>query len=191
MRKSVTIAVFLLGALIIAGFVFLGPFNDITGYATSDSQVGNLSASIQTYMACTWSDETLDVSFGSLLNPGTNDVNATQNYAGTDGGTLYNVSVDALSTANADILIKGNSMVDGANEIGVGNITWASSTTSASDNASMNPASSTSLTVSDTTLATSISPESNAHYRFWLDIPIGTVAGNYIGNYTITCQEAG
>ena len=103
----------------------------ITGYATS--QVGNFSASIATFVACTWSTPALAISFGSSLNPGNNDTNATLNYAGgvPVTATFYNVTVDTLSNTNVNVTIKGDTFVSGANKITIGNVTWVSNVTTA------------------------------------------------------------
>ena len=158
-----------------------------TGHATTDAQSGNLSASVQTYVSCSWSSSSLDVDFGSLLNPGDEDVNATGNNMG--GSTEYNVSVGALTTSDINITISGNDLVDGGNVIAVGNITWAANETDA-NGANLVPASSTSLTESSVILASYVPSEDTVHYRFWLDVPLGSVAGNYVGNYTMQCEEA-
>lgn len=147
-----------------------------------------MSASVQTYMACTWSDSTLNVDFGSLLNPGTNDIEATDNDV-LSPGTGYNVTVSSLSTSNANITILGNDLIDGANNIGVGNVTYASSSSSASD-AGMVAGSSTPITGAAVNVDSGVSPGTTEHMRFWLDIPTGIVAGDYVGNYTIECTEA-
>ena len=157
------------------------------GFATTDSQVGNLSASVQTYVACTWSDSSLDVDFGSLLNPGTDDINATDNYI-LSPGTGYNVTVDPLTTSDVNITISGEDLIDGSNFIGIGNITYAYGVTN--NDAGMVPSNSTSITGSSAVMAPSVASGSDIHYRFWLDIPSSTVAGSYVGNYTIQCEEA-
>lgn len=183
---------YLLGLLIVAVgmFVFGGVANfATTGYATSDSQVGNLSASIQTYMACTWSNPTLDADFGTMLNPGTDDINATENYALAGSGTGYNVTVSGLSTSNANITISGNDLVDGGNVIGIGNVTWQASL-NANNDAAMVPAGSTPISGAENNIASDVNPTNTSHFRFWLDVPGTTVAGNYVGNYTIVCKEA-
>lgn len=188
MMNKTFIAFILAIGFLVAGYFFILSRESMTGYATSDSQTGNLSASVQTYMACTWSDSTLDVSFGSNLNPGSDDLNATDNYLLTPG-TGYNVTVDALSTAAADVTISGNNLVSGANVIQIGNVTWASSETSATD-ALMVPGSSTPVTGSAVDIGTAVAVGSSMYYRLWLDVPSSTVAGDYVGNYTLSCQQA-
>lgn len=168
------------------------PLKGMTGYATS--QVGNLTASVATYISCTWSDAALSVSFGSDLTPGTNDVNATGSYAlaNPSNGTQYNVTVDTLSNVNANMTVKGADLVSGANLIGIGNVTWSSNTTSANAT-QMNAGAGYSLqTTYDTTnkVASNEPIGSSVWYRFWLDIPTGTIAGAYVGNYTMQCSAA-
>jgi hypothetical protein len=182
-------AVFILGIIMIivgAVSIFVGTKN--TGFATSDSQVGNLSASVQTYIACTWSNSALAVDFGPSLNPGENDIEATENDALVNG-TGYNVTVDPLTTSNVNISISGNDLVDGGNSIGIGNITFDSSTADA-DDAGMVAAGSTPVTTSAQIVQSDVASGTTAYYRFWLDVPTGTVAGSYEGNYTIQCEQA-
>lgn len=185
-RKFYIFAVLVLAVSLSITLIFNN--NSLTGYATSDSQVGNLSASVQTYMACTWSDSTLNVDFGSLLNPGTSDIEATQNDI-LAPGTGYNVTVSPISTSEANITILGNDLIDGANIIGIGNVTYAVSSTDAND-AAMIAANSVSITTEAVNIDSGVSPGTTEHHRFWLDIPTGVVAGNYVGNYTIECTEA-
>lgn len=177
------------GIFIIALLIFIFTSGvDLTGHATNDAQVGNLSASVQTYIACTWSSDSLDVDFGSLLNPGTNNINATGNDLMAPG-TSYNVTVSPLTTSTVNVTISGNDLIDGANVLGVGNVTWVASSTSATDVA-MIEGNSIAMTGSPTNIASDAASGSTNHYRFWLDIPSSIVAGNYVGNYTINCQEA-
>lgn len=162
----------------------------ITGFVASDSQLGNLSVGVQTYMVCVWSSVTLNVSFGTSLNPGQNDTNATANYNQVGDGTGYNVTVDILSTSNADISITGNNLTDGANIINIQNVTWQSNSTAA-NGTNMVPAGSTSVNSSEVDISFNEPTNSTVWYRLWLDIPDNTVAGNYVGNYTLKCEETG
>ena len=45
------------------------------------------------------------------------------------------------------------------------------------------------LTGADTNVRSNIAAGNTMHYRYWLDIPITTVAGSYVGNYTMVCIE--
>lgn len=163
----------------------------ITGFATS--QVGNLSASVATYISCTWSNDALSISFGSNLNPGTYDINATQNFnASTFNNTFYNVTVDTFSNVAANITVKGENLVSGSNIIGVTNISWASNGTSANGS---NMISGNGIVLNTTfnvgnPVGTARAVASTTHFRFWVDIPNGTVAGSYTGNYTMQCSAA-
>jgi hypothetical protein len=106
-------------------------------------------------------------------------------------GTAYNVSSSLLSNVNVDVTIKGADLVSGANKIGVGNVTWASSSTA--NDAGMIPASSISLSTDydiGNKLATNLAGGEASHFRFWIDIPSGQVAGNYVGNFTQLCAQA-
>jgi hypothetical protein len=160
-----------------------------TGYAVS--QVGNLSAGITTYVTCNWVSDDLDVSFGSDLSPGA-QVNATKNYAGAGDGTMYNISVDLLSNVAVNVTISGNDFVSGANIIKAGNITWASSTASANDGAMIasNGIALTEVANTVNPVASDLAAGETVHYRMWLSVPSGQVAGNYQGNYTTQCQQA-
>lgn len=187
-------AITLLIVLVLAfGVYFVIYLNSqkITGYATSDSQLGNLSVGIQTYMACTWSNEALDVQFGSNLDPDAVNVNATGNYNLTGNpwnGTQYNVTVDILSTSAANVTVYGDSLRDGVNFIDVQNVSYYYNMTY--DNASqMIAASSVVLTDTDALMKSNIAAGNTLHYRWWLDIPATAVAGTYVGNYTMTCIE--
>lgn len=182
--KGVTFLLSLV-AFAILGYVLFLPV-DFTGYATTDAQTGNLTVGVQTYMACTWSNPAITVDFGSSLDPGTNDINASANNMGADTG--YNITVSALSTASADITISGNDLIDGANIILVENVTYQTGTT-ASD-AAMVPSGSASINETAMEMFINKAPGTVNHYRMWIDIPSEVVAGSYQGNYTLTCAQA-
>ncbi len=165
----------------------------ITGFASS--QVGNLSATVSTYLACTWSNAALNITFNGTLNPGDTDQNATQNYnfsTPATNGSSYNVTVDSLSNVQANITVLGASLTSGANILGVGNVTWDSNTTD-SNSTLMAASGSIVLTTSYDTVNKVASNEpigSTVWFRFWLDIPTVQLAGSYVGNYTMSCDQA-
>jgi len=186
-NKWVLLIIFVL--LILVGFFYFGGFKKpdlTTGYATST--VGNLSVGIQTYIACSWSTAALNVSFGSNLDPGIS-INATGNNQSAGAGTKYNMTVSTLTTANVNLTILGDDLDSSGNLIGIGNITYDSNQTS-SNGANMIYSNGVAVTKSAVAMESGLTPGSNVHYRFWIDIPTGTVAGNYVGNYTQTCIEA-
>jgi len=170
----------------------------LTGYTVS-SQVGNLSATVATYIACTWSNAALNVTFNGTLNPGDTDKNASRNFyevfALDSNGprhTSYNVTIDTLSNVAGNITIKGLDLISGSNAIGIGNVTWISNST-IGNATNMIPSNSIALATDyDTTnkVGSSVAVGSSVHYRFWIDIPSAQVAGNYIGNYTMQCAQA-
>ncbi len=182
--------------VVLLGFLMYLPrqpsSSPLTGHATS--QIGNLSAGVATYLSCVWSDAALSVSFGSNLNPGTLDINATGNYNVTypGNGTMYNITVDTISNVAANITIKGENFVSGSNVIGVTNITWASNTTAMNGS---NFAGSNGIVLNtsfndNTKLAIAEPVGSTVWFRFWLDVPNATTAGSYTGNYTQQCSQA-
>ncbi len=171
--------------------------SEITGMATTSTQVGNLTVSIATYVSCAWSDAALNVSFGQSLDPGSQH-NATLNYNTTGGlGTAYNVTDSLLSNVAVDVKVQGSNLTSGTNKIAVGNITWDSTnllntTNLTSTDISMNITNATKLQNSyDTSnlVVDALAIGSTAHYRFWLTIPNGTVAATYTGNYSMQCLE--
>lgn len=189
--KHLIILLFVMGfSLFLFKYYNVSPPLSITGMAAS--QIGNLSASVSTFISCTWSNQALQISFGNSLTPGINDINATQNYGGVGNGTLYNVTVDTLSNVNANITIKGTDLTFGINIIGVSNVSWISNTTM-SNASNMIASNSIELTSSFNTVNQIASNEpigSTVWYRFWLDVPTGQIAGTYTGNYTQQCQQA-
>lgn len=177
------------------GVIFLLQQNSpsfLTGFATA--QVGNLSAGVATYLSCTWSDPSLAISFGSNLNPGTAAINASLNYNSTLPGNIsqYNVTVDTLSNVQANITIRGDHLLSGANIIGITNVTWASNITAPNGTNMISP-NGVILTGSYNT-ATPVGANrpvaSQTFFRMWLSIPNGAVAGTYVGNYTMQCAQA-
>ena len=179
-------------SIVIFFFIFNYFFTTQRSIIGGSSQIGNLSAGISTFISCTWSNAALDVSFGTTINPGVNDINATQNYNQIGNGTAYNVTVDVLSNVNVDLLIKGENLVSGVNVIGIGNVSWMSNTSNA-NGTNMIPGNSVSLNTSYNTInkvASNRPVGSSTWYRFWFDIPQSQVAGAYNGNYSQQCQQA-
>lgn len=194
-ERTVSFIFIIIAAIILFGLIYLLfqiPEIGITGYATTDFQLGNLTVGVQTYIACTWSSSTLNVSFGTSLDPGSTGVNASQNYimdGSPNNGTGYNVTVDVLSTAAADMTITGDDLIYSGNVLGIGNVSYASNSTDF-NGTNMIYSGSTNITGSPVDIITNEAVGSTAWYRLWIDLPAGVVAGNYVGNYTIQCEEA-
>lgn len=165
----------------------------VPGTGMASAQIGNFSVSISTYLSCTWSGNATNISFGTSLNPGTTN-NATYNFYSGEyvGMTLYNVTVDTLSNVNADMEIQGVDLMSGANTIKIGNVSWASNSTNSSGIDMIYSNGHVVLESYDTgnKVGANQAPGSTTHYRFWITIPSGQVGGNYVGNYTMQCQQA-
>ncbi len=187
----IRVIIIILFAIFLIYFCLQGFEKKLTGKDVS-STLGNLSAQVSSYVSCTWSDAALNVSFGTELNPGDSDVNATRNNDQPDNGTSYNVTIDEFTNELVNITIKGDHLVSGVNIIEIGNISWASNATSSNG---INMASENShITLTDydnlTKIASNAAIGSSAWYRFWVDLPPSQVAGSYIGNYTMKCEAA-
>ena len=185
---------FLIGALVFGIFVgyygFGGP--SITGLAGLSESSGNLSVSVETLIACTFSDDAFSVEFGTV-DPGTTGNNATENYNPPPSGqTNYNITVASLSTVNVNVTVKGTNLIDQSNLIGVTNVSWQANATK--DSLSMIYASS-SLKRLNTEfdqvdkIGVEVVPGDTRFWRMWIDVPSLTVAGNYSGNYTLRCTS--
>lgn len=199
----VLLLMFSLGFFYLYGLL---PDLSITGYQTAN-QVGNLTVGVATLVACTWPNAVFNISFGDSQNPGTT-VNATRNFdnpnisfAGVPpkdlfNGTSYNVTIAATTNVPTNITMRGRHLVSGANVIGVTNVTWASNVTR-SNGTNMLPVGSTlsnAINLTDTLntgfpVGGLLNAGSSAWWRFWLDIPAGQTAGQYVGNFTQQCAQ--
>lgn len=192
------IVVLLIVSLALIIYISVDKISDskITGMATSDSQVGNLSVGVLTFLACTWGNDGLAVTFGTSLDPNTNNTNATRNYifngSAVINGTSYNATVDTLSNVAANFTLLGDHLVSGANTIAIGNVSWASNSTIA-NGTNMIHLNEINLTTSydnANKVGSNIAVDSSVWYRFWIDVPSTTTAGTYVGNYTMQCTQA-
>lgn len=186
------VVVVIVALLLIIGVSYYYDFQEgtpVTGRVAS--QVGNLTASVNTYVSCTWSNDALQVGFGTGLAQGV-AINATGNNLSTGDGTMYNVSVDTLTNVNVNVTIRGNNLTSGSNVIEVSNVTWAGNIT---DNNGINMIIGNGIALTgsyDTAnpLISNAAADSVVHYRFWLNVPASQIAGAYVGNYTQLCAEA-
>jgi len=164
-----------------------------TGAAGISTSTGNLTVSVATVVACTFSDDALDVDFGVELIPGSTGNNATKNFAANPGnGTNYNITADLLSTTAINITIRGTDLLSGANVIGATNVSWQSNGTR-NDSSMIYAAGDikrldTSFDIVDK-IGFNVTPGETRFWRKWVDIPSLTVGGNYTGNYTLRCTS--
>jgi len=153
---------------------------------------GNLSVSVETLIACTFSDDAFNVEFG-LVDPGTTGNNATENYnPPPTGQTNYNITVDSLSTVDVNITIKGTDLIDQPNLIGVTNVSWQANATKDSSSMIYDAASLKRLNTDFDQvdkIGAEVVPGATRFWRMWIDVPSLTVAGNYSGNYTLRCTS--
>lgn len=188
----VVVVVVVVVLLLAVGVFFYYNFQEgtsVTGRVAS--QIGNLTASVDTYISCTWSNAALQVGFGTGLAQGS-AINATGNNISTGDGTMYNVSVDTLTNVNVNVTIRGNNLTSGSNVIEVSNVTWASNIT---DNNGTNMIVGNGIPLAESydtanPLISNAAANSVVYYRFWLNVPTSQVAGAYVGNYTQLCAEA-
>jgi hypothetical protein len=177
-----------LAAITLIGFL-LGQTVRLTGYNT---QTGNFTANVVTGLACTFSDDALNVSFGDNVTLGASH-NATKNFVDNHNYTNYNITADSSNSGNANITIKGSNFVTSGSTLGVGNVSWASNITDSNGTNMVFPGTAEIITDSyDTTnlIAENIGADTTASYRMWLTVPSSLTAGQYKGNYSLRCFEA-
>ena len=183
------LVLFVIIVAIIAFTFYTSPEISPTITGAASTSVGNLTVGIQTYVSCSISTDTANVSFGTNLDPGDSDVNATLNFVG-DTSTYYNISASALNNLDANVTIKGENLISGANVIGVGNVTWKSA-----DNNTATWQVSGSIPIETdydaaNPVAFNLAAESTKYLRFWIDVPAEQVSGNYAGNFSLYCTQA-
>jgi hypothetical protein len=129
---------------------------------------------IDSSLSITISTALQNVNFGTNLNPGSNNNTALNN-----SNSLYNITCAYLS-GNCNVSIKANNpLAAGVTQIGAGNVTWNQANTITGGKRL-----SLVYQVINLTL-THLTPQS---IYFWLDVPNSTIAGTYVGNFTIQGQ---
>lgn len=157
-------------------------------------------------VSCTVSTESFNISFGDNVAQNTKN-NASDNwrgYANVDGGinnfSRYNISSSG-STVPVNITIKGDHLVilptTPGGYIGIGNVSWNSTTVQklAANDSMVFPGKkniSTDFLEGEAggDVAQDLVAGGTAWLRFWLNVPTGSYAGKYLGNYTIQCVDA-
>ena len=184
MKKYLIIMI--LSVLMFISLLFVG--NNFTGY--DSAQLSNLTANIVSAIACTFSNDALNVSFGDAITAGSN-YNASKNFVDLHTNTWYNITIDITSSSNLNVSIKGTNFISGSNSVGIGNVSWSSNTTSSNGSNMVFPGNaniSNSYDVNNLIASDAVSG-SVAYYRMWLRLPSGTSGGQYSGTYTLRCTE--
>jgi hypothetical protein len=147
--------------------------------ASSDSVSAKISDNstisiIDNTLSISISDELASVSFGTTLNPNTQNNSAVNN---SNNG--YSI-VCTYTGGNCNISIKGNdNLFSGANVLGITNISW-------NQNNSLNGKQKLSLAY--VSINQSLQNLATQLLYFWLDVPTNQVAGTYTGNFTVQGQ---
>ncbi len=169
------------GALLIlsVGMIIIeNSFPRITGFATSQSTISNVT--ISKYFSIDMSDNLSDgIQFGTVDTIPVIDHNSTWNNITSNAtGMFLNVSTD--SNTNVDFCVQANTdLTDPSNSatIGLGNESYANDTTTNYTLPAL--ASQVSLTTSYVKSGYNITVGGINYYRFWLDIPAATTSGTY------------
>jgi hypothetical protein len=161
----------------------------ITGHATTGTTASNVT--ISKYLSIAMSPELESgILFGTVDTLPATDQNATNNYDGGSDGSTMSLNVSEDSNTAVDFCIKADADLhdpEGDNTLGVGNQSYANSTSTDADNPSLSDE--VSLTT-EYAFAGNINEGEDIYYRFWLDIPAGTPAGTYNNTITFKGVEA-
>jgi hypothetical protein len=150
--------------------------SNATQVASTNSSATTISIISAGTLSITLSDALANVLFGTQLNPGSQNNSALNN---TDN--IYNITCSNPSGI-CNISIKGNdNLVSGINTLGTSNISWNL------QNSLLNKFQ---LKQQYSVINASLPNLASQSIYFWLDVPDQTVAGNYIGNFTIQAQSS-
>lgn len=171
-----------LGVLIVttACLAFMTTMSSFTIAANTTEQNTSSDANVSYFVAIGMSTELMNgIHFGSV-EPNSTDNNATQNVMA--GDTLYYVSVSPDGNTAVNISIKDNAVLTSSLDT-IPNTGY----TYDADLVAANPAlAGTAITTSYVQAIANVENGTNAYFRFWLDVPATTAAGNY--NNTVFFQ---
>ena len=177
--------------ILVIGFVAIDSgvnlSRSITGRATAvDVQT---SAMISNYFAITASSNlSAGIEFQIATLPVTNK-NATKNY-NVNGETDYYILVEEDSNVNVDFCLKADGdLIDGSNSIGLGNYSWANSTST-----DINTPTLISADVFTTSFVNGLinaQKGTNSYYRFWLSVPASQAPGTYLNQVNFKVIQTG
>jgi len=131
------------------------------------------------------------------LVAGSFDNNATFNYNKTDYKAEYwayvygNMKVDICNGAKYNLCSQSNCTGGGNVEIGIGNVTWSSSSSGGIDSPSLSNAVSMTLGYDNGNKVSGIDPNSYAYFRYWMDIPSNFPPYNFSTTYQIQAVPNG
>ena len=172
-----------LGVLIVttACLAFMTTMSSFTIAANTTEQNTSSDANVSYFVAIGMSTELMNgIHFGNV-EPNSTDNNATQNVMA--GSTQYYVSVSPDGNTAVNISIKDNadltSSLDTITNVGY---TYDANLT-ATDPSIANEVA---ITTSYVTAISDVENGTDAYFRFWLDVPASTAAGNY--NNTVFFQ---
>ncbi len=162
----------------------------------ADIQNTTTTVTVNEYVAIGLSNNlSLGIDFGSI-DPDTLNNNATNNFDA--GPPLWNetsfwVNVSSDSNVDVDICVGDNETLKyGAYVIENGNYTWVNSTASADDTWMLVGNSVVMTTTASYTKAGQyVSPGNYNWFRFWLDVPQGQAAGDYLNEVSFKGVKAG
>lgn len=185
MGKRENIIVLIFGALFLLSIILLmNQEIKTTGYATEASATSNVT--ISTYFAIELSANlTNGITFGTVSTlpatnqNGTGDYVAGANTTGNGTGTSYWVNVSTDSNSRLDFCVKSDAALQtsGGSTIGVGNESYQNS--SNTNRTLPNVDAEIAYTTSYVKAGNNISIGGRNFYRFWLDVPAATTAGDY------------
>jgi len=178
MKKGNILLIFFIILLIFSVAMFVLATPGITGHATSDTTVSEVT--ITNYLSISMSENLgTGIAFGSVSTLPATDVNATNNYDGGSSASTLSIEVSEDSNTAVDFCIKadGDLTTSGADTLGLGNETYANATSSDVDTPAL--ANEVALTESYVKAGDSVAAGSTNYYRFWLDIPAAQTPGTY------------
>jgi len=180
---SGSLIMFIVGAI---GLISTTTGFKITGMATSGTTISNVT--IQAYFSISLSGNLSEgISFGTITQLPSVDVNATKNFNSTvnpnwGNETLYWITVSNDSNTVVDFCVAASKMnTSGGDEIGLGNYTWNDSVNNNMNEPSILPGNQTAMSEYPTYTAgvQDVPIGGNVYYRFLLDIPSGQPTGTY------------
>ncbi len=151
----------------------------LTGYQAVETTASRVQ--IQAYLAIAKSSNlSAGIDFGTIAVLPIAQANGTGNYNPiTSNVTEYNITVSTDSNTAVDFCIRANaplSTAGGAATIGLGNYTWANSTTTTA----LVPAKfGKPINTSFQPETKGVSPGQSNHYRFWLNVSAAQEPGFY------------